>query len=63
MNRNAAAYGCELMIKRSTPTAFNDTDILLLFFNQNAWWTFCRASVKMPDAIIPITTAKYAVRK
>ena len=61
MNRNAAAYGCELMIKRSAPTAFNTNDILLLFFTQNAWEQFCRARVKIPDTIIPITTKKYAV--
>jgi hypothetical protein len=63
MNRNAAAYGCELMIKRSDPIAFNVKDILLLFFTQNAREQFCRARVKIPNAIIPITTTKYAILK
>ena len=63
MNRNAAAYGCELMIKSSAPVAFNANDIFDLFFTQKALQQFCRARVKIPDTIIPITTTKYAVLK
>ena len=35
-NTNTAAYGCELMIKRSTPTVFNINDALLLILTHTA---------------------------
>ena len=63
MNRNADAYGCELMINRSTPSVFKANDILLLFITQIVWWQVCRARVIIPDIIIPITTTKYTVLK
>ena len=60
INRNIAAYGCELIIKSSTPIVFNVNDILFLFLTQKTLWHDSRTSVNTPDAIIPIITIKYA---